>query len=147
MKKRATLIVLDSVGIGALKDAKDFGDAGAHTLGHIYQKTHMAIPNMLSLGLGNIENSLVPASEAPKGCYGRSEEKTRAKDTTSGHWEMAGVIMEPPFRTYPNGFPKSVIEEFEKSIGPDLINELQEFIIDKRQAGARLATMLHLERR
>ncbi len=117
MKKRATLIVLDSVGIGALKDAKDFGDAGAHTLGHIYQKTHMAIPNMLSLGLGNIENSLVPASEAPKGCYGRSEEKTRAKDTTSGHWEMAGVIMEPPFRTYPNGFPKSVIEEFEKKTG------------------------------
>ena len=83
MKKRATLIVLDSVGIGALKDAKDYGDAGAHTLGHIYQKTHMAIPNMLSLGLGNIENSLVPASEAPKACYGRSEEKTRAKDTTS----------------------------------------------------------------
>lgn len=91
MKKRATLIVLDSVGIGALKDAKRFGDAGAHTLGHIYQKTHMTIPNMLSLGLGNIENSLVPASEAPKGCYGRCEEKQEPRIQRAGIGRWPGL--------------------------------------------------------
>lgn len=117
MKKRAILIVLDSVGIGSLPDACEFGDAGAHTLGHIYAKTNMAIPNMLSLGLGNIADSMLPHAESPKGCYGKSAERTKAKDTTSGHWEMAGVIMEPPFRTYPNGFPESVIAEFERRTG------------------------------
>ncbi len=114
MKKRATLIVLDSVGIGYLPDAAQFGDEGAHTLGHIYDRTHMKIPNMLELGLGNIAGSMLPTVQSPKGCYGKSEEKTKAKDTTSGHWEMAGVIMDPPFRTYPNGFPKKVICEFER---------------------------------
>ena len=117
MKKRATLIVLDSVGIGYLPDAAQFGDEGAHTLGHIYDRTHMKIPNMLELGLGNIAGSMLPTVQSPKGCYGKSEEKTKAKDTTSGHWEMAGVIMDPPFRTYPNGFPKKVICEFERRTG------------------------------
>ena len=117
MKKRATLIVLDSVGIGYLPDAAQFGDEGAHTLGHIYDRTHMKIPNMLELGLGNIAGSMLPTVQSPKGCYGKSEEKTKAKDTTSGHWEMAGVIMDPPFRTYPNGFPKKVIYEFERRTG------------------------------
>ena len=117
MKKRATLIVLDSVGIGYLPDAAQFGDEGAHTLGHIYDRTHMKIPNMLELGLGNIAGSMLPTVQSPKGCYGKSEEKTKAKDTTSGHWEMAGVIMDPPFRTYPNGFPKKVIDEFERRTG------------------------------
>lgn len=117
MKKRATLIVLDSVGIGYLPDAAQFGDEGAHTLGHIYDRTHMKIPNMLELGLGNIAGSMLPAAQSPKGCYGKSEEKIKAKDTTSGHWEMAGVIMDPPFRTYPNGFPKEVIDEFERRTG------------------------------
>lgn len=117
MKKRATLIVLDSVGIGWLPDAADFGDEGAHTLGHIYERTHMAIPNLLALGLGNIAGSTLPQTAAPKGCFGKCMEKTRAKDTTSGHWEMAGVIMEPPFRTYPNGFPDKIIAEFERRTG------------------------------
>ena len=117
MKKRATLIVLDSVGIGYLPDAAQFGDEGAHTLGHIYDRTHMKIPNMLELGLGNIAGSMLPTVQSPKGCYAKSEEKTKAKDTTSGHWEMAGVIMDPPFRTYPNGFPKKVICEFERRTG------------------------------
>ena len=117
MKKRATLIVLDSVGIGYLPDAAQFGDEGAHTLGHIYDRTHMKIPNMLELGLGNIAGSMLPTVQSPKGCYGKSEEKTKANDTTSGHWEMAGVIMDPPFRTYPNGFPKEVIDEFERRTG------------------------------
>ena len=116
-RKRATIIVLDSAGIGYLPDAAQFGDEGAHTLGHIYDRTHMKIPNMLELGLGNIAGSMLPTVQSPKGCYGKSEEKTKAKDTTSGHWEMAGVIMDPPFRTYPNGFPKKVIYEFERRTG------------------------------
>ena len=72
MKKRATLIVLDSVGIGYLPDAVQFGDEGAHTLGHIYDRIHMKIPNMLELGLGNIAGSMLPTVQSPKGCYGKS---------------------------------------------------------------------------
>lgn len=117
MKKRATIIVLDSVGIGAQPDAAEFGDSGAHTLGNIYKKRGLKIPNMIGMGLGNIEDSMLPAVEHPEGCYGRAKEITKAKDTTSGHWEMAGVIMDPPFCTYPNGFPERVIKEFEKRTG------------------------------
>lgn len=118
MKKRVILIVLDSVGIGALPDAADFGDAGAHTLGNIYEKRGtLAIPNLISLGLGNIENSRLPKTEAPKASFGRLAEIVRAKDTTSGHWEMAGIIMKEPFKTYPNGFPEDVIRTFEEKIG------------------------------
>ncbi len=118
MKKRVILIVLDSVGIGALPDAVKFGDAGAHTLGNIYaQRGGMEIPNLLSLGLGNIENSRLPAVSTPKAAFGRAAEKTFAKDTTCGHWEMAGIIMDTPFKTYPNGFPKELISQFEQKIG------------------------------
>lgn len=118
MKKRVILIVLDSVGIGALPDAAKFGDAGAHTLGNIYaQRGGMEIQNLLSLGLGNIENSRLPAVNAPKAAFGRAAEKTFAKDTTCGHWEMAGIIMDTPFKTYPNGFPKELISQFEQKIG------------------------------
>ncbi|MBO4848743.1 MAG: phosphopentomutase [Clostridia bacterium] len=117
MKKRATIIVLDSVGIGCLPDAAEFGDSGAHTLGHVYSVRGMKIPNMLSLGLGNIEGSDLPRVCFPRAAYGRSLEVTKAKDTTSGHWEMAGFPMEVPFRTYPNGFPRDVMERFEAAIG------------------------------
>lgn len=121
MKKRATIIVLDSVGIGALPDAREFGDVGAHTLGHIYGQRGMRIPNLLSLGLGNIENSLMARVAFPCAAYGRAMELTKAKDTTSGHWEMAGFPMEVPFRTYPNGFPTDVIERFEKAAGRQIL--------------------------
>ena len=95
----------------------------------------MKIPNLLSLGLGNIENSRLPAAERPRAAYGRSAERTKAKDTTSGHWEMAGLPMDVPFRTYPEGFPRSVMNEFEMKIhratlgncvasGTVIINEL-----------------------
>ncbi len=118
MKKRATVIVLDSVGIGALPDAADFGDAGANTLGHIYQKRgHLSIPNLLKLGLGNIEGSLLPTVDNPTAAYGRAMETTHAKDTTCGHWEMAGFPMKIPFKTYPNGFPRALLDEFELRIG------------------------------
>lgn len=118
MKKRVILIVLDSVGIGAQPDAAAFGDAGAHTLGNIYKKRGgLNIPNLLALGLGNIENSRLPSVDMPQAAFGRSAEKTHAKDTTCGHWEMAGIIMDTPFKTYPNGFPKELIAEFERKIG------------------------------
>ena len=117
MKRRATIIVLDSVGIGCLPDAAEFGDEGAHTLGHIFEKRGLDIPNMLSLGLGNIEGSRLPENSSPKAGYGRAMEVTKAKDTTSGHWEMAGFPMDVPFRTYPNGFPKELLDEFEERVG------------------------------
>ncbi|MBQ3065926.1 MAG: phosphopentomutase [Clostridia bacterium] len=120
MDKRVILIVLDGVGIGALPDAAEFGDTGAHTLGNIYKaRGELNIPNLYSLGLGNIENSGLPKLLESEiiGCYGRAIEVTKAKDTTSGHWELMSLIMEKPFRTYPNGFPKEVMEAFEQRIG------------------------------
>ncbi len=117
MKKRATIIVLDSVGIGHLPDAIEFGDIGAHTLGHVFAHRRIRIPNMISMGLGNIEGSMMSRVMFPSAAYGRSLELTKAKDTTSGHWEMAGFPMEIPFRTYPDGFPADVIAEFERRIG------------------------------
>lgn len=120
MKKRAIVIVLDSVGIGALPDASEFGDAGAHTLGHIYEKRkRLMLPNMYSMGLSLIEGSRLPKFNgySLNGSYGRAMEIAKAKDTTCGHWEMAGLAMERPFRTFPNGFPKELMDEFEKRIG------------------------------
>ena len=117
MKKRAAIIVLDSVGIGAMPDAGEFGDAGAHTLGNINAARPLNIPNLTALGIGNIETSRLPRTDAPTAAFGRAAEVTRAKDTTSGHWEMAGLAMKTPFRTYPNGFPKALMEEFERKIG------------------------------
>jgi len=117
MKKRATIIVLDSCGIGSLPDAIEFGDISARTIGHVFHYRGLNIPNMRTLGIGNIMDSRLPRVFFPKAAYGRAKELTKAKDTTSGHWEMAGFPMEVPFRTYPNGFPKEVMDEFEKRIG------------------------------
>lgn len=118
MKKRAILIVLDSVGIGALPDAKKYGDEGSNTLSHIYQtRGKLFIPNLISMGLGNIEGSELPKADRPNAAYGRAMEQTSAKDTTSGHWELAGLPMAVPMRTYPNGFPPHIMEEYERRIG------------------------------
>lgn len=119
MKKRAILIVLDSAGVGALPDAADFGDAGANTIGNIYQaRGTLNVPNMKKLGLAHIEGSVLPKEEAAlTGSYAKCAEFTHAKDTTCGHWEMAGLGLEQAFRTYPDGFPKEFIEAFEARIG------------------------------
>ncbi|MEG1755370.1 MAG: phosphopentomutase [Clostridia bacterium] len=119
MKKRAIVIVLDSVGIGELPDASDFGDVGAHTLGNIFaNRGRLALPNLYNLGLSNIENSRLPKTkDIPEGCYGRCAERTLAKDTTCGHWEMAGHPLDQPFQTYPHGFPVPFIRDFEARIG------------------------------
>ncbi len=119
MKKRAIVIVMDSVGIGALPDASKYGDVGSHTLGNIYRvRGNLNLPNLYSLGLAHIQESHLPKMAIPPvGSYGRAAEVTAAKDTTSGHWEIMGIQMEVPFRTYPNGFSQDLISEFERRIG------------------------------
>lgn len=119
MIDRVIWIVLDSVGMGEMPDAEKFGDVGANTIGNISKAVGgLKLPNMVKLGLGNIENIKgVETSESPIGCYARFREASNGKDTTTGHWEMGGVISEKAFPTYPNGFPKEVIEKFEKLSG------------------------------
>ncbi len=110
---RITLIVLDGAGIGAMPDAPEWGDAGSDTFGHICESRQLSLPNLSSLGLGNIRPlSGVAKIEKPLGSYGKCALRSNGKDTTTGHWEMAGIILERAFPTYPNGFPQSVIDEF-----------------------------------
>jgi phosphopentomutase len=115
---RIIWIVLDSVGIGALPDADQYGDAGRNTLGHIARSRPLALPNLVRLGLANIEplEHLAPA-ENPEGCFGKAATRSPGKDTTTGHWEMAGIWLKRAFPVYPHGFPKEVIEPFERAIG------------------------------
>jgi len=118
MSKKAILIVLDSVGIGALDDAAAYGDAGADTLGHIISSCNPRLPNLMKLGLGHIDGtSFSGAQEAPEGCYGKMKEVSAGKDTTTGHWEISGVQLDRPFPTFPNGFPQEFITRFEQATG------------------------------
>lgn len=121
IKKRAILLVLDSVGIGELPDAADFGDVGADTLGHIAETVDgFDMPNMRSLGLGNITGvDYFEPTDEPCANFGRMKEISPGKDTTSGHWEFAGVLMDKPFRTFPNGFSDEILDEFCERIGVD----------------------------
>ncbi len=115
---RIVWIVLDSVGIGELPDAADFGDAGRDTLGHIARSRPLALPNLVRLGLANIRpfDHLTPA-DPPLGAYGKAATHSPGKDTTVGHWEMAGIWLDRPFPVYPNGFPPEVIHAFEEAVG------------------------------
>ena len=114
---RVILIVLDSVGVGHLPDADQFNDRGAHTLLHIYEHLgRLELPNLCSLGLGKIAAIGCAASEN-LGCYGKMSEQSPSKDTTTGHWEIAGLVVDTAFPTYPRGFPAEIIEIFEKRIG------------------------------
>jgi phosphopentomutase len=116
--ERVVLVVLDSVGIGAMPDAADYGDEGRDTLGHICERRGLKVPHLVRLGLGNIRPlaGLVP-SPSPEGAYGKAALLSPGKDTTSGHWEMAGIILKRAFPTYPKGFPKELIAKFEQAIG------------------------------
>jgi phosphopentomutase len=106
-------MVLDSAGIGEMPDAADWGDAGADTLGHILASRQVELPNLQSLGLGNIKPlEGVPAAASPRGSFGKCTLKSNGKDTTTGHWEMAGIILKQAFPTYPDGFPPRIIDEF-----------------------------------
>lgn len=117
--KRAVVIVLDSVGVGELPDAWEYGDSGSNTLLHVAEAVGgISIPNLASLGLGNIiELPGICACSAPRASYGKMAEKSAGKDTTVGHWELAGVITDKPFPTYPQGFPDELIARFESLIG------------------------------
>ncbi|MCY6371036.1 phosphopentomutase [Clostridium ganghwense] len=123
MIDRVIWIVLDSVGMGALPDAEKYGDVGSNTIGNISKALGgLKLPNMEKLGLGNIEGIKgLNKVENPIGCYSRFEEMSDGKDTTTGHWEMAGIYSENPFPTYPNGFPKEVVDAFESAIGRKMI--------------------------
>ncbi len=116
--KRVFLIVLDSFGIGEAPDAADFGDKGADTLASVYKTGKLNIPNMIKMGLGNIDGvSCLPKVSSPIASVSRVMEKSRGKDTTTGHWEIAGIVSKTPMPTYPQGFPAEVIEAFEKKAG------------------------------
>ena len=113
--QRILLIVLDGAGIGAMPDAAEWGDAGSDTFGHILESRDLRLPNLQRYGLGNIRplKSLPPLAQ-PEGSYGRCALRSNGKDTTTGHWEMAGIILERAFPTYPNGFPANIIDRFVK---------------------------------
>lgn len=114
--KRAFVCVLDGVGAGALPDAAAYGDVGANTLRHVIERSGVRLPNLATLGLAEITGLDLgpPRTDAT---YGRLAERGAGKDTTTGHWEMMGVVLQRPFPTYPNGFPPEVIEPFEAAIG------------------------------
>ncbi|MBZ5699880.1 MAG: phosphopentomutase [Acidobacteriia bacterium] len=116
--ERIIWIVLDSVGIGELPDAADYGDTGRNTLGHIAKSRALALPNLVRLGLANIAplDYLTPPAN-PEGCYGKGATHSPGKDTTTGHWEMAGIWLAQAFPVYKQGFPRELIEQFERAIG------------------------------
>ena len=120
---RAIFIVMDSSGVGELPDAGAFGDKGSNTIGHIVQKyPDIKIDNLIDMGLGSIDGiEYIKASSNVIGCYGKMAEKSNGKDTTVGHWELAGVVTEDPFPTYPNGFPDEILNVFEKEIEKKVI--------------------------
>jgi phosphopentomutase len=116
--ERVIWIVLDSVGIGELPDAADYGDIGRTTLGHIAESRPLALPTLIRLGLANIAPlAHLRAAASPIGAFGKGSTHSPGKDTTTGHWEMAGVWLDQAFPTYPHGFPRELIAEFEKEIG------------------------------
>jgi phosphopentomutase len=121
--KRITVIVLDSVGIGELPDAEKYGDKGSHTLGHIAQKVQgLALPNLRRLGLGNIAPLADWKPEVtPVGYHGKMAEVSIGKDTMTGHWELMGLRIDTPFRTFPDGFPAELLRLFEEETGRAVI--------------------------
>lgn len=121
-KKRVFLIVLDSFGIGEMPDAKKYGDEGSSTLAAIVKSEKYDTPNLEKLGLFNIEGVNCKENvENPLGSFARLAESSNGKDTTTGHWEMAGIISENPFPTFPNGFPEDFLEEYSKRVGRKIL--------------------------
>ena len=116
--KRIFLIVLDSFGIGAMPDAEAFGDVGVNTLAACARSSYLHIPNMIKAGLGNIDGvTCLPKVDAPTGAYSRLAEASQGKDTTIGHWEIAGIVSDAPLPTYPEGFPEEILAPFREATG------------------------------
>jgi phosphopentomutase len=126
MIDRVILVVMDSVGIGELPDADLYGDKGSNTLVNILKKMpNLSLDHLTSLGLGNIDGLNISKVDNPKGAYGKALELSPGKDTTTGHWEIAGITLKQAFPTYPEAFPQSFIEQFENAIGrPTIANEV-----------------------
>jgi len=123
--KRVFVIVLDSFGIGYEPDAALFGDVGANTLKSIAATEGFSLPTLAAMGLGNIEGvEVLPKAEHPTAAYARLQEKSMGKDTTVGHWELMGVVSEKPLPTYPNGFPKEVLDAFSEATGRGVLCNL-----------------------
>ncbi len=148
---RAIIIVLDSAGVGELPDAKNYDDLGSNTFGHIASSTGgINLPNMQKLGLGNLTNIKGVAETTnccggkSLGAYGKAKEASKGKDTTTGHWEIAGIINNTPFPSYPNGFPKEVLDELEKRTGRKILcnmpysgtKVLDDYGIEQKNTGA-----------
>lgn len=122
MMKRVFLIVLDSLGIGALPDAARFGDVGANTLASCAKSGKFSVPNLCRYGLGNIDGvTWLPNVAAPAGAYGRLAERSMGKDTTIGHWEIAGIVSQDPLPTYPEGFPEEILAPFRAATGRGIL--------------------------
>lgn len=121
--KTIILLVLDSVGIGALPDASAYGDESSNTLGHVLDANPtLTLPNLTRLGLGRIApHARLSSSHAPQGAFGRGMTRSPAKDTITGHWEMAGIILSSPFKTFPTGFPKAALTELSRRTGRSFI--------------------------
>lgn len=119
--KRAVLVVLDGVGAGWQHDADKYGDVGANTLGHVIEQMNPDIPNLTELGLLKTIGMHPADADDPFGCYGTMLERAAGKDTTTGHWELAGLTLDKPFPTYPNGFPEELIRAFEEETGMGVI--------------------------
>jgi phosphopentomutase len=120
--KRVFLIVLDSFGIGEMPDSNDYGDSGSDTLGAVAESEYFHTPNMEKLGLFHIDGVRVGKKDVPaEGTYARLTEASKGKDTTIGHWEIAGIISEKPLPTFPNGFPAELLDEFSKRTGRGII--------------------------
>src|ERR671937_2704322 len=120
---RACVIVLDAVGVGDLPDAAEYGSAGSSTLAHVAEAVEgLDVPSMQALGLGNIMEvrGCPPRADAPA-VWGRLRERSHGMDTTTGHWEMMGIVTERPFPTYPDGFPAEILDEFARSVGRGVI--------------------------
>ena len=116
--KRVFLIVLDSCGCGAAPDSEKFGDIGVNTLRSCATSQYLSVPNMISLGLSDIPTvDYLPTEAHPTGAYGRIQELSAGKDTTIGHWEIAGLVSPQPLPTYPNGFPEEVLKPFREATG------------------------------
>jgi phosphopentomutase len=115
---RVIVIVLDSVGIGELPDAAQYEDQGSNTLGHIAASVPLRVPNLAALGLAQIVDlNLTTPAGPPGAAFGRMAERSAGKDSVTGHWELMGIVLDRPFPTFPNGFPKELIAEFESRIG------------------------------
>ncbi len=122
MFSRVIWIVLDSVGIGELPDAAEYGDRGSDTLGNIARRRALHLPNLCAMGLGNLKPMPeLPAAPAPSACFGRAMLASPGKDTTTGHWEMVGIHLDKPFPVYPDGFPSQLIDAFCARIGRSVL--------------------------